>query len=123
IPNIPYGTQCTVTEVPNSLFTSVRTPTSGTVTIGVTPVTVSFTNTRNTGDLVITKAADAPGTFLFNINCSDDNFDRTGVAAPPRHPHRLSGIPTGTSCTVSEQGNSQFTSVSVPANGTVTIAT
>lgn len=120
---IPTGTSCTVIEQSNALFSATVVPASGTLTIAPGINTVAFTNTRLRGDLVITKASDAAGTFLFDIDCSDNRFDRAGVPASPGEPYRLSGISTGTSCTVTEQGNPLFSSVVVPSDGTVEIGT
>src|SRR5205823_3728944 len=83
ISNIPTGTSCTVTEASNSLFSSVVVPANGTVTIGADGATVTFTNTRITGSLTITKAANAAGSFTFDVNCTDDAFDRSNVSAGP----------------------------------------
>ena len=63
-----------------------------------------FTNTRETGSLRITKIADFPGTFSFDVDCTDNRLDQSnilisvgagqlgqpGVSAP-----LIEGIPTG----------------------------
>ena len=120
ITGIPTGTSCTVTERPLTGWTSVFVPANGTVTIGVGSNTIAVTNTRNTGNLVVTKTTTGgSGTFTFTVDCSDDAFDQTFTLGSGTK--TISGIPTGTTCTVTEQATEGWTSVSVPANGTVTI--
>src|SRR5207237_1260063 len=124
--NGPSGTHCTATETqapPN--YQGDPTPRDLVIPVGNTDdsQTVSVFVNRQFGSLQITKAADVPGTFLFDINCSNDSFDRSGVPASPGHPYTLDGIPTGTTCTVTEENNPLFSSVSVPADGTVVIGT
>ena len=91
---------------------------------------VLFTNTRETGSLRITKIADAAGTFSFDVDCTDDEFDRSnilisvtagqvgqpGVSAP-----LIEGIPTGVECTVTEDSNPLFSTTVSPEGGEVTI--
>ena len=121
ISGIPTGTVCTVTERPNAEYSSVSLPADGQVTIGAAASTVAFTNTRRTGDLVITKATTGgSGTFTFDVNCDGTAFDQS-VTITDSGSRRITGIPTGTSCTVTEQAHGQFTGVSVPADGQVTI--
>jgi uncharacterized repeat protein (TIGR01451 family) len=90
---------------------------------------VAFTNTRNTGALTISKTAlGGAGTFVFDVDCDGTAYDRSGgnpvtiqVAAGATQTTVLSGIPTGTVCTVTERSNALFTTVVVPGNGNVTI--
>ena len=126
VEGIPTGTECTVTEDDNPLFTqTLVVPAGGTVTIGADGGTVEFTNDRNRGDLVVTKASDVDGTFTFDIDCTVDAFDAEDVeitTANGEGSFTVEGIPTGTECTVTEDDNPFFTqTLVVPGNGTVTI--
>src|SRR5204863_5192266 len=93
--------------------------------------TVASTNTRVTGGLTISKhAVGDSGTFHFDVDCDGTAYDHLGanaitlqVAAGATESTLIDGIPTGTSCTVTEQANGLFSTVVVPANGTVTIDT
>jgi uncharacterized repeat protein (TIGR01451 family)/LPXTG-motif cell wall-anchored protein len=125
IDNIPTGTSCTVTEQANPLFSSVVTPGNGTVTIAVGDNTVSFTNTRLRGSLVVTKAADLDGTFSFTVDCDGTAYDTTLqiTTSGGTGSASVSGIPTGTVCHVAETADPHWTTVIVPANGTVTVGT
>jgi uncharacterized repeat protein (TIGR01451 family) len=126
VSNIPTGTSCTVTEQSNPLFSSVVTPGDGTVTIAVGDNTVSFTNTRLRGTLVITKSADVDGTFTFDVDCSDDAYDASNVqitTSGGAGSASVNGIPTGVTCTVTEDADPHWTTQVVPADGTVTINT
>lgn len=106
VPGIPTGVSCTVTETGDSLFTSTRTPTDGTVVMTEAGRTVSFLNVRNTGTLTISKrTTGGDGTFDFDVDCPGSAFDRnvgvvttggSGTADP------VTGIPTGSTCTVTE---------------------
>lgn len=121
VTGIPVGTNCTVTEQANSQFSSSSNPVDGNVVIATGTNTVAFTNTRITGDLVVTKATTGgSGTFTFDVDCDGAAFDQS-ISITDSGSKTIVGIPTGTSCTVTEQASSLFTSASVPANGTVTI--
>jgi uncharacterized repeat protein (TIGR01451 family) len=125
IDGIPTGTSCTVTEQANPLFSSVVTPGDGTVTIATGDNTVSFTNTRLTGSLVIQKSADVDGTFSFDVDCSDDAFDASNISITTTNgsgSHTISNIPTGTTCTVTEDSDAHWTTQVTPGDGQVTIA-
>ena len=126
IGNIPTTTSCTVTEQSNPLYSTVVSPVGGTVTIAVGDNTVTFTNTRLLGRLVINKAADLDGTFTFDVDCSDNTFDASNVSITTSGgtgSASISGIPTGVTCTVSEDGSAEWTTVVVPSDGTVTVGT
>ena len=86
---------------------------------------VSFANTRNTGDLSVVKVTTGgSGTFRFDVDCDRDAYDRMGddaLSITDSGTATVTGIPTGTSCTVTEWGNSLFSSVVIPDNGEVTI--
>jgi uncharacterized repeat protein (TIGR01451 family) len=132
--NIPTGLECTITEptVPAGWQLESIVPDSVTVTEG-TPeaVQVVVTNTRLMGGLTITKnTVGGAGTFTFEVDCSDDDFDFKGekaivleVGADDTESVLIEDIPTGTECTVTEQANGLFSTVVVPADGTVTIDT
>ncbi len=121
IDGIPTRTSCTVTERDNPLFSSVVIPENGTVVITTQGQTVAFTNTRITGPLTITKTAiGGTGTFTFDVNCSDNAFDQV-VTIEGSGSQTITGIPTTTSCTVTERSNSLFTTSVLPLNGTVSI--
>ena len=119
ISNIPIGTSCTVTEDDNPLFISTLVSADETVTIDVNGETVRFLNTRITGGLTISKTTTGgTGTFVFDVDCDGTAYDQeisiTGSGA-----ETISGIPTGTECTVTERDNPLFSSVVIPADGTV----
>ncbi|MDQ1517597.1 MAG: hypothetical protein QOE80_3427, partial [Actinomycetota bacterium] len=121
INGIPTRTSCTVTERSNPLFSSVVLPEDGTVVITTQGQTVAFTNTRNTGPLTITKTAiGGTGTFTFDVDCSDNGFDQV-VTIEGSGSKTITGIPTTTSCTVTERSNPLFTTSVLPASGTVSI--
>ncbi|HVM05637.1 MAG TPA: DUF5979 domain-containing protein [Acidimicrobiales bacterium] len=123
ITGIAVGTECTVTERAASGFSTVSSPADGQVTIASGTNTVAFTNTRLTGDLVVTKTTTGgSGTFSFAVDCDGTAFDQT-LTVTDNGSRTVTGIPTGTSCTVTETADPLFTSTSVPADGTVTIAT
>jgi len=120
IAGIPTGTVCTVTEAPAAGFDPQP---AQTVTIALGTNTVTFTNVRQTGDLVVAKTtAGGSGTFTFTVDCEpgtafDGTFQLTDTAT-----HRIAGIPTGTTCSVVEAADALFTSTVDPAGGTVVIA-
>jgi uncharacterized repeat protein (TIGR01451 family) len=128
--DIPTGTSCTVTERDNPDFTkTAEIPADGTVTIDTDGETVSFTNTRKTGDLKIVKIANATGTFHFDVTCDNGltqndipiTIDANHLGSPGVSADLITGIPTGTSCTVTEQEDPDFTTTVTPDDGTVTI--
>lgn len=121
---IPVGTVCTVNETASPLFSTVRTPTNGTVTVDADGETVAFTNTRLTGDLVVHKVADEDGTFVFDVDCTDDAYDTvvTITTAGGEGAQRVEDIPTTVTCIVTERANPLFSSFVDPVNGTVVIA-
>jgi Domain of unknown function (DUF5979) len=132
ITGIPAGTQCTATERDNQDFTTVVDPATGKVTIqGGQQSVVHFTNTRKTGALKITKIADATGTFTFDVTCDNGltrsnipiSIDAGHLGSPGVSADLISGIPTGVSCTVTEDNNPDFTTTVTPGGGTVTIST
>ena len=125
VDGIPTGVTCTVTEDANAAYTSTVVPSDGTVTIAVGDNTVEFDNVRKRGDLVIEKASDLDGTFSFDVDCTDDAYDASNISITTVNgvgSHTISDIPTGVGCVVTEDADAAWTSVSVPADGTVTIA-
>ncbi len=127
IDGIPTGTTCTVTENADPLFTSSLTSATATVTIDTDGETVSFNNVRKVGTLTVSKTTTGgTGTFLFAVDCSDDAFDRLGnkkLSITGSGTQTIENIPTGTTCTVTEDADPLFTSTRTPSNGLVTIDT
>ncbi len=122
VAGIPTGTSCTVLERANGDFTSVVVPTNGTVTIDNDGEQVAFTNTRKTGDLVISKTTTGgTGIFTFTVDCTGTTFDRV-VTITNTGSNTITGIPTGTTCTVTETADPEFTSTVTPTTGAVVIA-
>ncbi|MGH3368714.1 MAG: DUF5979 domain-containing protein, partial [Nocardioidaceae bacterium] len=130
ITGIPTGTVCTVTEDADPLFTTTIVDSDatddGVVTIDENGETVSITNTRKTGDLIVDKntefGAHQDHVFTFHVDCDGTAFDSTFTLTPGDPPHEITGIPTGTVCTVTEDSDPDFELVSVtPPGGTVTI--
>ena len=124
--NIPTGTVCTVTEGTHALYSVTVSPTGGSVTV---PGHVDFTNTRDTGVITVNKSlvgdpVAAQTAFTFHVDCPGTAYDQdvaidlTGATAGSG---QTSAIPTGMSCTVTEGGHSGWSSVSVPADGSVTV--
>ncbi|HEX2699272.1 MAG TPA: DUF5979 domain-containing protein [Acidimicrobiales bacterium] len=121
ITGIPTGTVCTITEATAAGF-EARAP--QTVTIGLGTNTVTFTNVHQVGTLVVAKTTvGGTGSFNFNVDCNPGTgFDQT-ITLTNTETRRIAGIPTGTTCTVTEAASALFTSVVTPTNGTVVIAT
>ncbi|HVE47814.1 MAG TPA: DUF5979 domain-containing protein, partial [Acidimicrobiales bacterium] len=110
ITDIPTGTVCSVTENAATGYTSTVTTGSSPVTIGSGNNTIGFTNVRNTGSLVINKTTTGgTGTFTFVVDCSDNAFDQT-VTIVNSGSQTITGIPTGTVCSVTENAATGFTS-------------
>lgn len=98
ISGIPTGVICIVAEGADAVFTSRSKPVNGQVSIGTGTNTVASTNVRKTGDLVLTKATTGgSGTFTFDVNCDGTAFDQ--VVTITGNGSKISGIPTGTTCT------------------------
>jgi hypothetical protein len=136
IPSLPIGSACSVSETDPgaSLWATSHSVDGGNstpglsasgVTIALGGNLVAFTNTRKTGNLVVTKTANQPGTFVFDIDCSDGSaHDGTGVQIGSGGQHQITGIPTETTCTVTERTHPWFTQTSVvPPNGQISIGT
>ena len=124
VSGIPLGVSCAVTEQSNPLFSSTVVPSNGTVSIVSGDNTVAFTNTRLTGSLTIAKTTDVDGTFSFDVDCDGTAHDASNVQITTTEgagSHVFSGIPTGSSCTVTENHDSTWSVVVTPDNGTVTV--
>ncbi len=118
ITGIPTGTSCAVTERANPLFTSGLNPQSA--VIDANGETLTFTNTRKTGSLTVTKDVQGgSGTFDFTVDC--DGLEPTNHSITGDGQFIVEGIPTETSCTVEEAPDSLWNSSVLPADGTVTI--
>lgn len=108
--SIPTGTVCTVTENAHGLYaTEPGLVQSVTVAEGIN--TVTFTNTRRTGSIAITKVRSGGSpldTFTFDASCV--GFGRDGIEIVGAGTQTIiSGVPTGTVCTVSEEANDRYT--------------
>ncbi len=114
VPGIPTGTSCTVSEptLPSLPGFTFGTPTfspSATVTIpsengSSVTVTTNNTVTRDVGALTISKTLDDGGSgfagdFTIHYDCGTDVGDVTVAAGASES---VNGIPTGSSCTVTE---------------------
>jgi hypothetical protein len=107
---IPTGMQCTLAEDGPPPGWSLTSITPDPVTVGDEPATVTLVNTRRTGSLTVTKRiegdpAGASTTFDLHASCpgagleQDISLDVTNGTAASR---TLTGIPTGVTCTVTE---------------------
>ncbi len=85
-------------------------PAEVTIVEGETPVTITVTNTRTLGDLVVKKVvvgpiAGASTDFTVNVDCTPgEAYDKTGVVLNQANNWTVTytGIPTGVSCVVTE---------------------
>ena len=120
ITGIPAGTVCIVTELPAAGF-EPRAPQTVTIVVGTT-TTVPFTNVRQTGTLVVAKSTvGGTGTFSFTVDCNPGTaFDQT-ITLTDTETRRIDGVPTGTTCIVTEAATATFASVVTPGDGTVVI--
>lgn len=106
IADIPNGTTCTVTEDAKNGWTLDSTsPTGGQVTIDGNK-TVTFTNSRDKGKIVVEKTANGgDAEFTFTVECpgiAGYPVTLTVDTATASSDETASDIPTGTSCTVTE---------------------
>jgi len=110
VTGIPAGVNCTVTETQQTGWTQTAAPAGPLTIVAGQQATASFTNTRQTADLVITKAVSGTyllpvsGSFQFTVDCGvAGTFSRTISASNTANgTATVSGIPVGTSCTVTE---------------------
>lgn len=117
---IPTGTSCTVTEATQTGWTMTAGPTAPVViALGINDV--AFTNVRDTGDLVVTKQAiGGTGTFAFTATCADVVHNLT-INTATTDTASVLGLPTGTTCVVSEPATPtgwSFTSIAGPGTAT-----
>jgi hypothetical protein len=113
ISGIPTGVTCTAEEVNVPPQWSLGGVASDTVTITDTElITVHAVNTRVTGELIVVKAVSggSPNTtasFDLVVDCDDDLFDTAAPmdlrAKDSKISEPFSGIPTGVTCSVSEE--------------------
>ncbi len=119
ITGIPTGTTCTITEptLPTgperwTFGTPTFSPETGSVTISeespaYAEVVVTNTISRDTGDLRISKVFDPltsgfSGDFTISYDCDDGIANDGTVELAAGESETITGIPTGTTCTVSE---------------------
>ncbi len=131
VTDIPSGLDCTVTEdqADSNGFDTTSTPADGKVNVGTAGGTVSFTNTRMTTFLTISKTQTGGLTkdWTFDVNCSKagttETFQKLDVKINGTGSNTVTGIPTGLDCTVTEdQANTGgFTTTSVPTDGKVNV--
>ena len=113
--NIPTGTSCTVTEVPDARYaTAVSVSQPMTIAEGSNPVT--FTNTRKVAGLTIAKTrlgGSMTDSFTFNYNCGT-GFTGTVTLTPTNGSAstNVASIPTGSSCSLTETPDDRYTTES-----------
>jgi uncharacterized repeat protein (TIGR01451 family) len=108
---LPTGTSCTATETNDDRYTTTRDPAVGlAIVIAEGDNLVTFTNTRRTGSIIVTKqrfGGSNNDVFTFNIDCG----------AVPGGGRQITGsgsktmavdVPTGTTCLVSEVADSRY---------------
>lgn len=128
VTGIPAGTSCTVTETPQVGWTPTAAPAGAFTIVAGQVATASFTNTRQSADLVITKAVSGSyaqpvsGSFDFSIDCGAAGvFPRTIAATSSANgTATVTGLPVGTTCTITEtvpQGWSLDSSIGGNTNG------
>jgi len=119
---IPIGTSCTITERAEPGWT----PTAGTtrtVTVGAGQP-AAFENASDAGTLTVSKTTvGGTGTFTFDVDCDVNAFDQALQITDSGSggSSTITGIPSGTTCVVTERANAVFSSVSDPADGRVTL--
>ncbi len=113
---IPVGASCVVTEANQTGWTQTVGPASA-VVIAAGSNPVGFTNVRDTGDILVTKTAiGGSDTFGFTIACGQSSVTQS-ITTGGTGSTSVVGIPTGTSCTVTETAPPvgwSFTSVTGP---------
>lgn len=110
VTGIPAGTSCTVTEAAQNGWEQTVTPPGPVTIVAGQTATASFTNTRRTADLIITKvvsgtyAVPVIGTFPVAIDCgADGTFTREIIASSSANgTATVAGLPVGASCTLTE---------------------
>ncbi|MEX0664707.1 MAG: DUF5979 domain-containing protein [Acidimicrobiia bacterium] len=140
ITGLPVGTSCTITEPDNGGADSVNITGSPAVITADTNQEVDVENTfqeeePDTGGLDVTKSivGDAPAntTFTVNIDCETDDtgdgtlvFDEDGTLtnAGTIDSLPITGLPVGTSCTITEPDNGGADSVNITGSPAVITA-
>ena len=137
ITGLPAGITYTVAEATATGFTTTKTGDTGSITKDAT-ATAAFTNTRQTGNLNVTKtvvsntSADLQKDFNFTVTLSDTTINKTfgdvtftnGVATftlKDGGSKAITGLPTGITYTVTEDTAAGF--VTTKTNDTGTIST
>lgn len=137
-PNLAAGTSCTVTETTTGETASVAVTVTGGGTVTVPAagsVTAALTNdyTFNPGTLAVRKdiagdGAGRQGAVTLQVTCSSGLSRTITIPAGTVEPttEEFTGLPAGTTCTVTETATGETTEVSVstvidPAGGAVTI--
>ena len=107
---MPAGTTCTVTESADGYSTEISDGGVAVIPAGAA-ATVTVRNTRETTDLTIVKGAvGGAGTFTFDVSCTNDDGTETWsandieitVGLDASTSTTVDGIPTGLTCTVTE---------------------
>ena len=134
---LAQGITYTVEETADSDFTTTKTGDTG--TIGATASTASFTNTRKTGELEISKAVTSPisaeqtANYTFTVTLTNGSqkvsgtysgytFDENGqatVTVEGGQSVTISGLPVGTSYAVEETASNDFTVEKSGNTGTI----
>jgi uncharacterized repeat protein (TIGR01451 family) len=128
ISGIPVNTKCKITENGTTGWKLDTTVTGNTaardVTIQAADNNVTFTNTRDTGDITVNKTIDqGSGTFEFVLSCGGKKIDTKTItiSTGTTGTAKFTGIPTGSDCTVTETANDDFTQT-VPKSGGVRLS-
>ena len=120
--DIPFGAGCVVTEQPTAGW--VQSGSQSIESVDQAVEQVNFTNTRQTGSLIIDKSAvGADGTFNFSVDCDGTAWDVVRAITTTGGSGRSSAItdiPAGVSCTVSESDQVGWALTASPA-GPLTI--
>ncbi len=134
---LPPDSNCSITEQTPPTGWSLVSPVSGTANLTITEAdpepTANFVNSRDVGDLTVTKSlAGVPAgldlsteVFTVDISCVGDFvsspfllLDQPVTASTPLV---VEGLPTGAVCVVAEDPDQRFSTSSAPVDGTVTI--
>ena len=106
---VPTGASCTVSEVEDLRYATAPALTQ-TVTMTAEGSVVSFVNTRLAGSITVTKirsGGSATDSFVFTANCGSFGTDMATIIDAGTKTI-IAGVPTGTSCTVSEAPNAKY---------------
>ena len=135
---LPEGVEYTVVEKTYNNMTTTKTGDTGKIPEGDEPAVAAFVNTRNTGDLELSKtvvsdaAADANQKFTFTVTMNDETFSGTygdmtfenGVATVELkggEKATATGLPAGIGYSITETQVDGFTMTGHPGDsGTIT---